>query len=51
MALSRFAREFACFLREHPWRWLVPIALVGGALVWLAYAEAATPDSPFVYRL
>jgi len=42
------------FLRKHPLIWIIPailVPLVIGVIAYLAYSEAATPDSPFIYDL
>ena len=40
---------FLRFLRQHPWRWLLPLLTFGLLLVWLAWQAADVPSVPFVY--
>ena len=42
------------YLRRHFLVWLIPLvslAAIVGYIAWLAQAESATPDSPFIYDL
>lgn len=42
------------YLAKHPLVWILPMILVPlvlAGLAYLAYSEATTPDSPFIYEL
>jgi len=41
-------------LKNHPLIWIVPLILLPviiGTIAYLAYLEAGTPDSPFIYDI
>lgn len=41
-------------LKQHMLVWLIPVILVPliiGVIAYLAHAETATPDSPFIYDI
>ncbi|MEM9800985.1 MAG: DUF5989 family protein [Planctomycetota bacterium] len=43
--------EFRSFLAERVLAWLLPMIVVFGTLVWLAWKQHAAPASPFTYEV
>lgn len=42
------------YLNEHPLVWIVPVVVVFAVVVivaYLAWGEATTPESPFIYDI